>query len=502
MALYIVQNLIKDLNSSDINYCHWKSNEHLEASVNGDTDLDVLFDDHQKKEVERILKKNGFFLFEAIWYKKYHDIVDYIGVDKEKGRIVHVHTHFKLDIGEVGVKSYYLPWDEVILKRKIFNKPYNIFTSDPVIEYLLLVLRTAFKHDRIFYRSLRKVVKDYNREAPWLFSQINIKELWEISTELLDEDMADLIVEIRKNEKYNKDLFWKLKPLLKSFFAKNRVLTTKAIFRLRTLHLYERFKYKVGKKLHLNVRVYRRTMTEGGVIICLMGPDGAGKSTQAKLITKELAKKVDVLFMYMGSGKGEKSFQRKIIDGLFGLGLNLRKNTSSKKGSSNSESSGYVDIRKKGILTQYILSIKAVSLAYERRKRLLKIKKEKERGGIVLTDRYPQTETPGFNDGLKLLGNKNCKNILLRKMARYEYKCYNLANQIAPDIVVKFRGDIETLHQRRPEMTKEMLFAKQQGILNLKFENANVIKEISIEQPIESIKAQILNLIFNQKSLF
>src|SRR5690554_7520048 len=105
MALYIIKDLLSDLNSNNINYCHWKSNEHLEASVNGDTDLDVLFDENQKEQVEKILKNNNFHLFEAVWYKKYNGIVDYIGYDYKQGKTVHVHTHFRLDLGEVGIKS-------------------------------------------------------------------------------------------------------------------------------------------------------------------------------------------------------------------------------------------------------------------------------------------------------------------------------------------------------------------------------------------------------------
>src|SRR5690554_1079644 len=104
MVLHIVRNLLNDLNSSGINYCHWKSNEHLYASFEADTDLDILFDYKQNGQIKQILKAHNFHLFNAVWYKKYSGIEDYIGFDKNEGKTVHVHLHFNLDLGEVGIK--------------------------------------------------------------------------------------------------------------------------------------------------------------------------------------------------------------------------------------------------------------------------------------------------------------------------------------------------------------------------------------------------------------
>ena len=43
-----VQKLFVEFHKRGINYCHFKSNEHLDASFKGLTDLDVLFDIKQK----------------------------------------------------------------------------------------------------------------------------------------------------------------------------------------------------------------------------------------------------------------------------------------------------------------------------------------------------------------------------------------------------------------------------------------------------------------------
>ena len=34
--------LFAELNSSDVEYCHFKSNDHIDAGLMGDTDLDIV----------------------------------------------------------------------------------------------------------------------------------------------------------------------------------------------------------------------------------------------------------------------------------------------------------------------------------------------------------------------------------------------------------------------------------------------------------------------------
>ena len=53
-TLTTVARLAERLHGAGIRYCHWKSNEHLDASVAGLTDLDVLVE-----EPARLFGANG-----------------------------------------------------------------------------------------------------------------------------------------------------------------------------------------------------------------------------------------------------------------------------------------------------------------------------------------------------------------------------------------------------------------------------------------------------------
>ncbi|HTN08993.1 hypothetical protein [Agriterribacter sp.] len=500
MALQIVNLLLNDLNSIGINYCHWKSNEHLEAAVNGDTDLDILFDKNQKQRVIEILKRNKFHLFEAVWYRKYKGIADYIGFDKEVGKVVHVHTHFNLDIGEVGIKSYHLPWEDLILKNRIFDTHFNIYKSSANIEYLLLVVRTAFKHDVTDSKSNRSIAKHFNLEAGWLYDQIDLAKLKLLSSEVLGDEIPPLIEQIRLGGRHDEKLFISLKKLLKPYFARHRILSPQRVSYLKAVHFIKRVQIKLEKLFRFPVKFEKRSLPHQGVVLCLMGSDGAGKSTQTKEITKELSKKVNVLFMYMGSGDGAKSLQRQIIEYCIQLGSKLSAAKKSKNKASFEEAESVVksDISSFSFPKQLILSIKAVSLALEKQNRLKRIDKERKRGGIVICDRYPQTSTLGYNDGPKLYANANSSNFILRSLAKYEFSCYQLAKQIYPDLVIKLIGSLEVLHSRRPEMSKEEINKKQNGIIDLQFEPPTEVTIIDIDKPVFEIKGIILDTISNK----
>jgi|SRR5690554_827807 len=507
MVLHIVRNLLNDLNSSGINYCHWKSNEHLYASFEADTDLDILFDYKQNGQIKQILKAHNFHLFNAVWYKKYSGIEDYIGFDKNEGKTVHVHLHFNLDLGEVGIKSYNLPWEKDVLSSRVYNEEFEIYTSSPTMEYLLLVVRTALKKDTINYRSNKRIVENFNREAQWLYPLVTFESLSQLTDSLLNSKISFLIQEIRKKEEYDKIAFIKLQKLLKIFFKEDRVMSSRKVVYLKYLYFSNVVKKRLNKIPGINFELPRRSLPNEGVVISLMGPDGAGKSTQTKLITKEFKKKVDVKFIYMGSGKGEKSFQRKIIDTIFDVILRIRpkNNKAVKTNNKIDENDTPKSLSNKSKITQFILSIKAVSLAFERKNKLKKIKKERKKGTIVICDRYPQTEFPGFNDGLRLVDNLDSKSSILRSFARYEKHCYDLANEIYPDLVVKFSGNVDVLHYRRPEMDRKELEAKQDGILKLKFTDKTKIINVNIENDLKEIKAMIINetsLLISEKNKF
>lgn len=492
MALVVVENLFKEFHDKHIRYCHWKSNEHLEAALNAETDLDILVDENQKEQAIEILLNQNFILFEAVWDRRYNGIVDFIGFDKKEAKIIHLHTHFKLAVGESGIKNYHLKWEEEILSTRVYNKVYNIYTTDPALEYLLLLARTGLKHKNISNRKTKRVEIDFLAENNWLNDQIQWENVREYSTKLFDDKINHLVKELWNTIGYDESLFKRLKYELKINLTKDKLISNYRVQFLKLNHFVKKATNKGLDVLGINLILSKRHLPNKGIIISLMGPDGAGKSTQVNLMTKELRKKVDVEYIYMGSGNGPKSWHRHIIDSFY----NKIRRTSSKVTSNHLTPQGNKEDKRKSIFKEILISLRKLSLAIEKKYKLQRARRFRDKGKIVICDRYPQNIIKGYNDGPLMSYNMKSKNILLRKMANYENNLYNLSNKISPDIVVKLTGDVMLLIKRRPEMSIESITKKQEGIKLIQFGQNTKVYNIEVDQEVIDIKGEIGKIIF------
>ena len=98
---------------------------------------------------------------------------------------------------------------------------------------------------------------------------------------------------------------------------------------------------------------------------------------------------------------------------------------------------------------------------------------------IILTDRYPQIQNYGFNDGPLLANAINSQNFIEKNTARLELNLYGYSNMVYPDIAIKLLGDIEVLYNRRKnDMTYDLIKMKQEIIKNLSFSENTKVFEI------------------------
>lgn len=490
MALLSIQRLLDDFHQKGIRYCHWKSNEHLDAALNADTDLDILFDQSQKEMVLDILRDNDFVFFQAAKQKRYPGISDYIGCDKHSGKIIHVHSHFRLVMGETGIKSYDFGHEKKILDSRIYDEDFKIYRTVPALEYLLLLIRTALKQEQIPYKFKQRAIDDHNREAAWLQARTTIEEIQQYTEEILGNAFAERINQLWQERTYQRKTFRRFQHQLKSAFAERRILSPLQVNLLKLRQLEEDIQKKTYRLLNIPTSISRRTLPQSGLIVSLMGADGAGKSTQVKEITAELKKKVDVSFMYMGAGDGAGAWYRKWIQAI------LRKGKSDgKKKATQSTTRTPVKV-KRSAFREIVNGFQWIALAREKKGKLRRIEKMKKKGEIIICDRYPQTAVPGYNDGPKLSEFKDSPHMILRAMARYEHKAYAKADEIPPDLVIKLLGEPAILHQRRPEMAREEIEKKQEGIQRTTFGNATREHVVDIDKSIETIKGEILEEIF------
>src|SRR5699024_8834604 len=137
----------------------------------------------------------------------------------------------------------------------------------------------------------------------------------------------------------------------------------------------------------------RRTPIAGGKSISFIGPDGAGKSTIINDLILKLEPQMDTKYIYLGSGDGKSSLLRKPLTLIYNLFLkkNILNRKSKKIGQTgtmyrDNEGEKATLIRKLGEFPWIW------TLALERKKKIRILKRFKDKGFVVVTDRFPQDQ--------------------------------------------------------------------------------------------------------------
>ena len=503
-----VKQLLDTFHVRSISYCHWKSNENIGLAVQGEEDLDILFDSDQRSDVHDILIGMGFRLFNAPSYKKYPGIDDYISIDGETGNLLHVHAHFKLLLGETGIKSYHLPWEKELLKTRVWNEKYCIYVSKPVMELLLLYIRLVLKEANLAKKwgigswtgRIKNEIKEAEDENTGLKKIVTAHELYETAEYWLDKSSTKAINKLYEVDTQQWDIENSarvIKRHLKPYRRFGDAATLYFGLKLQVIN----YILRAGKKIGLNTEVSRRRHSGNGKILVFIGTDGTGKSTMTQKVTKTLGKKVDVHFEYMGYTKGSKGIALRTLEAVKALiGLLTQKGRfkeakTDKDFVSPNEKKELLKGKKK--LALPYLFLYRILIAREKKKRLKRIWKLKNKGVYVVCDRFPQTTIKGYNDGPLLKDYLESKSRLLRYFAQKEINMYNIGHKYHPDIVFRLYADIETLHARRPETATSEIKKKQDDNLKIEFsENTNIIN-IDTNMPIEKVYSEVMKGVKN-----
>jgi len=492
--LHLVSILFERLNDAEIPYCHWKSNEHLGAAAAGLTDLDVLVDRRHGLALERIFSESGFKRFAAPPLRAYPGIEDYIGLDRDTGRLAHLHLHYELTLGERHLKSYRLPWENEILQTRRLDPDSGIYTSDPTIELLLLLVRAALKtraRDRMRNALGMKTsdTADFEREFKWLRARIDETKLRETAVRLLgpqvDQPLRALLASplagnsraafaaaLRSNLKWART-YGRIEALLSAW--------------TRELEWYAD---AINRRYLHRPTPLRRVSPRGGTVVVLLGSDGSGKSTLSQTLRRWLGWKLDVMPIYFGSGNGAAAFYRiplrlaqPFLRPILGGAVSARPSPPDDRATSLPVAT----IRRDSALSAIARAVWALALSLEKRGKLRRMIKARNRGMVVICDRFPQTHFPGFNDGPLLAQWHDHRWRSCRAMAAWEATPYAAADQMSPELVIKLTTTPEVALQRRPEMNLRELQRRVKAVREFRFSPVTKVVELDAGESLETI---------------
>lgn len=477
--------MLARLTDEGVRYCHWKSNSHLEAGLAGATDLDLLFEGEQAVHVRRVLSGSGFKLFPVHESRSHEGMEDFFGVDEVSGRLLHLHVHYTIVVGQRHLKDFRLPWEEEILATRVVDADHGVFIAHPAIEMLLLIVRAAMKirfRDRIgaFRRSINPP-DDLLDEYKWLRQQVTTDEILERGSRLLGPELTELV---RLNFETGLDgaALVALRRRLRRHLRSDRTHKAPTGTVVRWAREARWLAGKVNRRYVQFPLPNSRSSSSGGRIIALIGSDGSGKSTLVRELDRWLASKMDVLVVYFGSGDGPASAIRLPLMWIRQLRHRLRPSPGTGEGSVNNGPAPTGARR----MTAWRV-VWSLALAREKGQKLKKARRARARGFVVLCDRYPQAEVGGMNDGPLLHEWSTSPSRLKRLLAAWEARPYHAAEQAGPDLLLRLVVSPAVALERKSHESREKLELRREVISSLRFPGSRRTVDIDADLSREAV---------------
>jgi ABC-type cobalamin/Fe3+-siderophores transport system ATPase subunit len=484
--LGILETLFRRLDEEQIRYCHWKSNEHLDASLTGATDVDALFARAGAQRLAHLLTSSTDFKRLVVKAGRgYPGIEDYVGFDHATGKLTHLHVHYQLTLGEKFLKGHRLPWEGVMLDTRVRDADSRVWVTEPHLETLILISRHAMK---LRWRDgfLALLGHEYFRgsmlrELRWLAERVRSDQLVQGAEPLVGPVAAALLPgmiggrgpSIRQLRAFRRHAA----PPLTRYRMYSAAGASRRMWLREMTWIWWRVKHWVFGAPTRSTR----TPPQGGLLIAFVGPDGAGKSTLTQEVARWLAREVAVILTYGGSGKGSASPARRLLQRFAALTRRGPAGGAAPKTEPTAPGPERGGVRLIGRL------LWVLALARERRRWGTVVRRARSLGMVVLSDRLPQTQFAGLNDGPRYGHWMESPSWLRRLIARREHAAFREAALVPPDVVVRLNVPMDVAASRKPETPTDQLRRKVEVVAQLQFPAGTRVIEVDAAQPLERV---------------
>ena len=296
-ALELAARLCAALEAEGISYCHWKSNNALDRSASGENDLDLLVSRSDADRFMGLLTRLGFKPVHPPFDKQMVGVTDYFGFDEPSGRLIHVHAHFQLVMGHDMTKNIRLGIETPYLASA--RRDGLFFVPAVEFEYVVFVLRMMLKHctwDAMLTGEGNMKASE-RRELAWLQERKDPARVLDLLSAHLPFLDAGLFRACERALEPGKSAFSRAASasrLQKLLQPGARYPAALDVF----LKFWRRGTLMLRRRIPRHTPRY--TPRTGGLMIAILGGDGAGKTTALSGLHAWLSHTFETTRVHMG----------------------------------------------------------------------------------------------------------------------------------------------------------------------------------------------------------
>jgi thymidylate kinase len=447
-TISLVRELCNALEAEGVSYCHWKSNAFLDRSRKAENDLDLLVRRADSDPLSATAHRLGFKQADNP-ARSLPGVSNFYGYDKASDRLVHIHAHYQLIVGDDLTKNYRIPLEEAFLEAAVHDGEFRIPPRE--LELIVLVIRIVLKHSTWDAVLARRAKVPASAREELAFLQTRVDE--DLVYRMLQQHLP--FVERRSFD----DCLRSVDPrfgTLGRIRAGQRLAGELAGCARRSraadirLKLWRRGVGIVHRLL--STPAPRKRLSTGGAMIAVVGADGAGKSTVVDGLCTWLSKDFAVTKVHLG--KPPRSWTTVAITAVAKLRLALvavlGRRSSLRDGRTASSPSK-------------LRMLLAVATARDRYTLYRKGRRIASNGGLVICDRFPLPQLTLMDaPRVERTIAPGIRTPLARRLASAERRYYQALT--LPDVLIVLRVDPEIAVARKPEEPPDFVRARWRDI--------------------------------------
>ncbi len=483
--LHLVRLLRQELRAKAVRFCHWKSNDMLARSVSGHNDLDLLIHRDDARRFLAVLARLGFNRALAPGGREHPGVGHYYGLDRPTGRLVHVHAHFQLVLGDDTTKNYRLPLEAAYLASCHHDQVLPVPAAE--FELSLFVIRMMLKHatwDAVAM-GLGGLSEGERRELAWLLERADPEgtravvaaHLGGVGVDLWDRCLASLTGEtdLRRRLGLGGDLLSALAP----HGRRSRAADAATRVGRRGSWAWTKFVLR---------RPTRKRFERTGLTIAVVGGDGSGKTTAVEGVAEWLGSTFVVRRTHLGNPS--PSALTLAVKGPMYLARAAGLLPSTRK-SLDPRTATPEDFPGTAWAVWHLLTARDRLRDYHAARRLA------DDGGVVVSDRWPLPQLSLMDCSRVgwILGGTGPRSRLIRRLAEAERRIY--AQIGLPDVLVVLRVDPEIAVQRRPEDDREYVRTRNAEVFDADWSATPAVVLDATQAP-DRVLADIRNAIWER----